>query len=349
MRLYTKIFYVLFIFIPQSLLFSQTDESCPNGMISYWKLDEYGPVNYFLDSYAGLTGSTSDSTRPVQDTGIVNQARKFDGKSEITVPENSAFDWETHTSFSIELWIKTNQPGTGNKVFIGKYRGNSKMLWWLGYGGENKIMFSVTDSSGIGAQLTARKIITDSKWHYIVAIRNDNEHVLQIYVDGKSDGIISTFFTGDFKGNGPVYIGYFYDGYHYNGLLDEIALYNRALTQNEISQHYQDGLIGKGYCDTSATDVGNSYSIPGSYTLYQNFPNPFNPTTAIDFNLAAPANVKLNIYNIIGQRVVNLLNTHIEAGYHSVIFDGGDLPSGTYIYRLQANNFIESKKMILLK
>ncbi len=360
MKRFSTSLYVFFIFIPSSLLFpqiNQVDEACPNGMITYWKLDEYGPVNTFLDSYNGINGTTTDSTRPVQDVGVVDQARKFDGKSEITVPENSAFDWGTHTSFSIELWIKTNQPGTGNKVFIGKYKGNSKMAWWLGYGSENKTIFSVSDSSGIGTEFTGTKVIADNKWHYIVAVKNDSMRVLQIYVDGKEDGIISTFFTGDFKGTGPLYIGYFDNNYHFNGLLDEIALYNRILSNNEISQHYQDGLSGKSYCDPSTTDVeNNNNNIPNSFSLSQNYPNPFNPTTKIKFTIpniengyTHPLFVTLKVYDILGNEISTLVNEEKQPGSYQVTLDGDALTSGVYFYRLNAGNFSQTRKFILIK
>ncbi len=89
--------------------------------------------------------------------------------------------------------------------------------------------------------------------------------------------------------------------------------------------------------------------VPASYKLNQNYPNPFNPTTNIKYDLPEASRVVLNIYNIIGQQVASLVNGTIEAGFHSVTFDGSNLPSGTYIYRLQTNNFVQTKKMVLLK
>jgi flagellar hook assembly protein FlgD len=83
--------------------------------------------------------------------------------------------------------------------------------------------------------------------------------------------------------------------------------------------------------------------------LIQNYPNPFNPLTEIKYNLPVASRVILNIYNIIGQQVENLVNRNVEAGYHSITFNGRNLPSGTYIYRLQADTFVQTKKMILIK
>jgi Secretion system C-terminal sorting domain len=89
--------------------------------------------------------------------------------------------------------------------------------------------------------------------------------------------------------------------------------------------------------------------VPNQYTLYQNYPNPFNPTTTIKFNLPQAAEVNLTVYNILGEKVMTLANGMLEAGFHSVEFNASNLASGTYIYRLQASNFVETKKMMLIK
>ncbi len=86
-----------------------------------------------------------------------------------------------------------------------------------------------------------------------------------------------------------------------------------------------------------------------SYLLEQNFPNPFNPTTKIGFGIKDKSNVKITILNAIGEEVAVALNEEREAGYHQVEFNAASLPSGVYFYRLQAGNFIETKKMILMK
>ena len=89
--------------------------------------------------------------------------------------------------------------------------------------------------------------------------------------------------------------------------------------------------------------------IPKTYVLFQNYPNPFNPITHIRYGLPKATDVKIELFNILGQRVKTLLNTRKPAGYHVVVFDGGKLASGVYIYRIVAGNFREVKKMILIK
>ncbi len=86
-----------------------------------------------------------------------------------------------------------------------------------------------------------------------------------------------------------------------------------------------------------------------SYSLEQNYPNPFNPSTAIEFSIPQKENVKVDVYNTIGQKVTQLLNKEMAAGSYDVKFDASDLPSGVYFYTIEAGNFSMTKKMMLIK
>jgi hypothetical protein len=89
---------------------------------------------------------------------------------------------------------------------------------------------------------------------------------------------------------------------------------------------------------------------PMDFSLGQNYPNPFNPTTKIRFSITSESDVKLVIYNLLGELVSILIDSKIAAGNHEITFESDGLPSGTYIYKLEADNkFIASKKMVLLK
>ena len=90
--------------------------------------------------------------------------------------------------------------------------------------------------------------------------------------------------------------------------------------------------------------------LPTDYQLLQNYPNPFNPSTKIGFSLKSESNVKLVVYNLLGEMIQELINNKIAAGNHEYTFNSDGLPSGTYVYRLEANNeVISAKKMMLLK
>jgi len=98
----------------------------------------------------------------------------------------------------------------------------------------------------------------------------------------------------------------------------------------------------------TALDPGKSL-IPYSFTLYSNYPNPFNPTTTLSFSIPKNGNTKLKVYNLGGSKVATLLNDYKSAGSHNIIFDGTNLASGIYIYTLEFSNKTISKKMLLLK
>jgi 5-hydroxyisourate hydrolase-like protein (transthyretin family) len=92
-----------------------------------------------------------------------------------------------------------------------------------------------------------------------------------------------------------------------------------------------------------------NYSAPKEFKLEQNFPNPFNPTTTIQYQLPADAKVTLKIYDVLGSEVATLINEDQEAGYKEVKFNATNLASGMYIYRLQAGKYLSMKKMMLVK
>jgi hypothetical protein len=102
-----------------------------------------------------------------------------------------------------------------------------------------------------------------------------------------------------------------------------------------------------GYFEYS--DVVEVELQPEQYTLYQNYPNPFNPSTTIKYSLPEDVRVRINIYNSLGELVAEVINKDYEAGYHKVKFGGTNIPSGIYFYRIIAGEFIETKKMILMK
>jgi len=95
--------------------------------------------------------------------------------------------------------------------------------------------------------------------------------------------------------------------------------------------------------------VEETEMIPKKFELLQNYPNPFNPATIIKFALPQPGNVKLGLYDILGKEVKVLVSDVLNAGYHNVVLDASDLSSGMYVYKIEFDDFIEIKKMILLK
>lgn len=101
--------------------------------------------------------------------------------------------------------------------------------------------------------------------------------------------------------------------------------------------------------ETSTSTEPISSDVPQSLELKQNYPNPFNPTTSIEFAVPQSGQATLEVYNMMGQKVATLVNDTISAGQHVATFDASNLSSGTYMYRLQAGNQVEVRKLTLVK
>jgi len=99
------------------------------------------------------------------------------------------------------------------------------------------------------------------------------------------------------------------------------------------------------YSEIVEVEVG----APDHFSLAQNYPNPFNPETVIEFQIPSNAMVNISVYNTLGEKVATLLNEQLEQGYYTRSFNGSNLPSGIYIYRLTADNVMFTKKMMLIK
>ena len=106
--------------------------------------------------------------------------------------------------------------------------------------------------------------------------------------------------------------------------------------------------------DTPELSIDEPVAVPALFSLYQNFPNPFNPITTLYYDLPKNIFVTISIYNILGKQIKVLVNTNKEAGYKSVQWDAKDsmgkpVSAGVYIYQIQAGDFVQTRKMILLK
>jgi hypothetical protein len=100
---------------------------------------------------------------------------------------------------------------------------------------------------------------------------------------------------------------------------------------------------------TYSDEVNVEVEIPLVYALEQNYPNPFNPNTTIKYSISEDGFVKLAVYNLLGEEVTSLVNNEQKAGRYEVVFDASRFASGVYYYRMEAQNYISIKKMILIK
>ena len=238
--------------------------------------------------------------------------------------------------------------------------------------------------------------VVRGQWTHVAYVRDGVSDSAYIYVNGQlaSTEPLDHQYPTNLDSN--LVIG-LYPGYEsgescYSGLMDEVRIWNKALSEEEIQSVMvkklngdEDGLLA--YYDfddenvnkltdrtsnhldgvlnnmsifnwskentpyNPPTGIEESFqsSIPKTFALKQNYPNPFNPSTTISFDLSKQAHVKITVYNILGEKVADIVNNNMSAGSHRVKFDGSNLSSGVYIYRITAGEFTAVKKMMLLK
>jgi plastocyanin len=112
--------------------------------------------------------------------------------------------------------------------------------------------------------------------------------------------------------------------------------------------HQSFGMVGK-ITATVPNAVDDERQLPGEYQLGQNYPNPFNPSTKIVFSIPVESNVKIKVYNSLGNEISTIVNKFFKAGRHEINFNAKQLASGVYYYTLSASKFSETKKMVLIR
>jgi hypothetical protein len=122
---------------------------------------------------------------------------------------------------------------------------------------------------------------------------------------------------------------------------------NRAYILKTVGRYETDSLYLRGINKPMVTE--SSEEIPTEYKLFDNYPNPFNPSTVIQYAVSSRQFVSLKVYDVLGNEVVTLVNEYQEPGRHKVEFDASKLASGVYIYKLTAGSFTSSKKMMVVK
>lgn len=136
----------------------------------------------------------------------------------------------------------------------------------------------------------------------------------------------------------------------YQITVNRIGFNNNSVFGIELNYTFGTELQNQNFSLEQTVSITQTNSIvPEKYRLYQNYPNPFNPTTKIKFDIQKAGAVKLSVYNSLGKLVKNIVNQYAPAGSFEVIFDGKDLSSGIYYYKMEVDGFVITKKMMLVK
>ena len=271
-----------------------------------------------IDNFEGGIGNwwvpqQSGSTAGIisEQTGISSDANYFNYIFGGSKSMKLTYGWDTSaSSWLIREYYSPTTPAFNSSSIM--------QVYLFGDGSGNQFRFAVRDNTNT---------VEVSKWYLINWIGWK-----LVNWDMTNDG------TGTWIGNGILDNPLRFDSF-------QLTFEPGGRTSGEI--YFDDLRI------VNKTTVGvkqeTTSNVPSDYKLEQNYPNPFNPATKITFGIPKSGLVKLEIYDLLGQKISTLINEEMPAGYHSVDFDAKDFSSGIYIYLLSVNDLMISKKMILLK
>jgi len=272
--------------------------------------------------------------------GNPSSAYQFDGVNDyIRVPSSSSLNFQN--SITINFWIIVKQFYDRESYPLS--HGNWENRWKVSITNK-RIRWTVKTDAGTKDLDSETELMTDSLYNVTVLYDGSD---YEIYINGELDAFSS--FSGLILTTSiDLMIGQVLpdnNQYNFNGILDDIRIYNYALSYSEI-QALNDFPTGI----KNQSDDGK----PLDYSLLQNYPNPFNSQTIISFQVKAAGKVVLEIYDALGDKVKSLLNEVRNKGYYHEPWDGKDnfgraVSSGVYFYRLNSDGFIKTKKMLLIK
>jgi hypothetical protein len=310
-----------------------------------WQSSTWINIRRFLSTYDGNSNLLSRSTELWNDNweNGYRETYTYDGNNNMLTSLNEKWDinlnnWVGEFRKSISYDVSNNILQQTNEVY--------EYTDWT-YTDRNTYVYDANEnllSNLYEAWLNGQW----SKWGFYTYTYDSHNNLLtslyQLWNSGQWGNINKQAYEYDSFDNLTT-------GYYYSWL-------NSSWTQSDGSLIFHDsskksfGFFGYKITvsyKTSITSVTNEKVTPISYSLAQNYPNPFNPTTTINYQIPQSGFVSITLYDILGKEITTLVNEVQSAGSYLVNFDGKNLQSGIYFYSIQAGDFVETKKMLLLK
>jgi hypothetical protein len=238
------------------------DPVCPVDLSAYWKLDEGVGITTFDDSVGTKDGTCTDTGCPTPVvSGMFGGAQVFDGNvDKIQIPYSADFDWGSGDSFSFEFWMKAGATtcATTSEVILGRIDGTSKRGWWVGCATGGAARFELSDT-GTTTAIVDGPVINDGAWHHLAAVRSASDNKIYLYVDGVAASTNATYTANFAFGTAPLHLGWHehpdqLNRFYFDGTIDEVAIYDRVLTADEVAYHFEGGVEGgdpRRYCNSA--------------------------------------------------------------------------------------------------
>ena len=285
-------------------------------------------------------GTVSGAALITDRWGNAASAYFFDGVNDnIKILSSSSLNFQN--SVTINFWMKVGE--FYDREAYPLSHGNWENRWKISITNKN-IRWTVKTNTGI-KDLDSETELVKNNLYNVTVLYDGNDY--EIYINGELDAFTS---LSGLIMTTPIdlMIGQVLPGntqYNFKGVLDDIRIYNYALPYSSIQSLYD-----------FITDVKDEkeVSLPKNFGLTQNYPNPFNGQTNIEFQISSLSNVKIQIFNILGQKIKTLLDEEKSPGYYTIIWDskndfGDSMNSGIYFIKFNSGKFTETKKMTLLK
>lgn len=351
-----------FIFLSAFLVFLMglntiiVSQNLSYGLLGYWPMDEGTGINTTDKSELGNEGTLFGDPSWVE--GKFEGALLFDGVDDYVDCGNAPILELGMSDFSINAWILTPGDPTQDMSIFAKGGDCTDGIRYHLVVVDHFMRIVMDDNDDPYGKKDPRGEIEveDSVWHHIVGFRN--ETVLRVYVDGVEDTVLSgkerATFEADYQVTGtvhPAYIGCIMCHSdmtlikYFKGVIDDVALWQRALTEEEILYLWNDG-EGRPVIEPVSSD--KAVAASKGFVL-QNYPNPLSSLTTFSFKLPENSHTKLVVCNSFGQEVVVLVNGMRSAGIYKEQFDGSGLPDGIYFARLQTDLYSRTIKISLTR
>jgi hypothetical protein len=297
---------------------------------------------------ASNQNSAANPTRLISYSDNINMgldySARIDNSTEaascIVIPQDNSFNLTDN--WTIETWFKIRSWGSGTVAYPYLFF-KADFNYYITLSPQSNTLTAGYDYEGGSERinLPGNSIQLDN-WYHVTFIRNTSNHSLRCVLRNSSRDIIA-----DVSGNyNPIHIPKSSSAdiniggigglgnIQFDGWVDEIRISNTAREVTVANENEKESL-----------------HIPVDYSLMQNYPNPFNPVTTIKYSIPKTSYVSVKIYDVLGKEIMTLVNEEKAAGNYSVEFgrQNKNLSSGVYFYKLQAGEYLQTRKMVLLK